>query len=376
MLATGHLSRTLLAAAAGVILAGCASAAGSGAAAQPAAGATAPAATPSRAAATWTIATRYHIDLWLHGYAMIEDDTTRVPYFVPGYRDAMLALEKRANVSSQLMVNRDALRARLAANPQLVGGQFLPLYFDSWEGMQRGIDLFLRANGDPRRAGDRESQQVIAILAASFPTAADRDWLRLFAAGLADESTRFYRSYWDQQQRERSPVLTVLDSLWTRVYLPKLQGYLNNTQQGSGTIFVSLPLDGEGRTISGGGRSNAVAVTFPATERAATDAIYVFAHEVIGTIANQVIADNTTPAEKRTGVAAGYTSAAAVRGGTLLLARVAPELVQGYEQYYLRSARVPATDADLDAALARTFPLPAAILDGMRRQIDIVLGGI
>ncbi|HEU4641787.1 MAG TPA: hypothetical protein VFS44_04970 [Gemmatimonadaceae bacterium] len=365
---TRPIARCLAALTLGATIAGCAT----GGTAAPAA---APQASTAAPQATWPVRTRYHVDLWLHGYAMLQQDTTLVPYFKRGYHDQLAALKKRANVFTQLDANREQLRRRLAANPGLVGGQFLPLYFGSWEDMQKGIDIFLRAEGDPRRASDQETQQMIATFAASFPSGADRDWLRLFEQGVADESQRFYQSYWNQQQRERSATLGAVDSLWTRVYLPKFQGFLNNTQQAGGELLLSLPLDGEGRTIANGGRSNLVAVTFPDAAASALDAVYVFAHEAMGTIANQAVSDNTTPAEKRTGVADRYTSAAAVRGGALLVQRVAPELLVGYERYYLRSANV-AGSGDPAQMLARAFPLPQPILDGMRRQLDVVMGGI
>jgi len=65
-----------------------------------------------------------------------------------------------------------------------------------------------------------------------------------------------------------------------------------------------------------------------------------------------------------------------VRGGAMLLQRIAPELADGYARYYLRSARVPFTSGDALAALALAFPLPDAIAAGIQRQIEVVLGGI
>ena len=170
--------------------------------------------------------------------------------------------------------------------------------------------------------------------------------------------------------------MVALDSLWPKVYLPKFREYLNNTRQNDGEILVSLPLDGEGRTITSSPSSNSVAVTFPEKEADALDAIYVFTHEVVGTLAAQVIADNTTPAEKQNGVAAGYASPAAVRGGVIVLKRIAPELVAGYERYYLRSANASFTPGTEEATMARVFPLPQSILYGMTHQLEIVFGGI
>jgi hypothetical protein len=119
-----------------------------------------------------------------------------------------------------------------------------------------------------------------------------------------------------------------------------------------------------------------VAVTYPAKEADALDAIYVFTHEVVGTLAGQVIADNTTPAQQQNGVAAGYASPAAVRGGVILLKRIAPELVTGYEQYYLRSTNTTFTPGTEEATMARVFPLPQDIVYGLTRQLEIVFGGI
>ena len=42
----------------------------------------------------WPVKTREHVDLWLHGYALLTADTARIPFFRRGYR-------QRADVSGQ-----------------------------------------------------------------------------------------------------------------------------------------------------------------------------------------------------------------------------------------------------------------------------------
>jgi hypothetical protein len=37
-------------------------------------------------ATAWPVRTREHVDLWLHGFALVIDDTARVPIFRRGYR--------------------------------------------------------------------------------------------------------------------------------------------------------------------------------------------------------------------------------------------------------------------------------------------------
>ncbi|MDQ3673398.1 MAG: hypothetical protein M3365_03355, partial [Gemmatimonadota bacterium] len=291
----------------------------------------------SASGAVWPIKTREHVDLWLHGYAMLQEDTTFVPFFRRGYSTNMTVLKNRANVISQLDANRDRLRARLSANPGLINAQFIPLSFSSWNEIVEVVNFFVRADGDPRAASSQQQANAIAFLAAYFPSAADREWVRLFVTSLADERARFYGSYWAQQQREKRNVLDEVDVLWQGTYRPKIQRFLNNTQQAAGDVLLSLPLNGEGRSQSSGKQANVLTVTFPDRPADAIEAIYVIAHEAVGTLANTAVIDNITPEQRRTGLGERYTSAAAVRSGALLLQRAAPEALDGYMRYYLRS---------------------------------------
>ena len=328
-----------------------------------------------RQSAQWPIKTREHVDLWLHGFALLQTDATQIPFFRRGYRDSVTLRKNRSNLLTQLDANRDRLAARFTAFPNLVSAQFAALYFGSWDDTRRATEMFLRAEGNPRAATDQQSAQVIAALSGYFPSAADRDWLRLFVQSLEDERAKFFHDYWLAEQRSRAPVLVALDSIWHGDVRPKMQRYLGNTQQFTGDFLLSLPLNGEGRTIVVGSRLNIVAVTFPATVAESRDAIFVFAHEVVAAVTGPAIADNTSPAEKRAGATDRHTSNAAVRGGAMLLERVAPELVDGYARYYLRAANATFS-GDPKAALATVFPLPDLLRDAILRQLDVVLGGI
>ncbi len=362
-----------MAAAAGIVAA-CASAGGGGGGTVTNGGA---GPTPNQTSpdVVWPVKTREHVDLWLHGYALLQEDITFVPFFRRGYSTSMIVLKNRANVVTQLDANRDRLRARLAINPQLVNAQFVPLSFANWTDLSQAVDLFIRAEGNPRAASSQGQANAIAFLAAYFQTGADRDWLRLFVQSLNDESNRFYRSYWTQQQRERSNVLELVDTLWQRAYRPRMQRFLNNTQQAQGEILLSLPLDGEGRSLTSGKQANTVTVNFPDRPNDAIEAIYVIAHEVVGGIANTAVSDNITPEQRRSGLGERYQSAAAVRGGALLLQRVAPEILDGYMRYYLRSVNRP-VGANVQTTFVNTFAIPDTIRDALVRQLEVVLGGI
>lgn len=213
-------------------------------------------------------------------------------------------------------------------------------------------------------------------MASVFPTSADREWARLFVQSLQDESNRFYHDYWTTEQRARGAAFAEVNQQWIGQYYQKFARFLNNTQQASGEMILSLPLGGEGRTINDGKQANAVAVDFPRTVDAAPEAVYTFAHEVVARLVEEAIQDNTTPADQRSGITSGYTGIGAVRGGALLLQRLAPNLVPGYMRFYLQTAGAAAPAGDPTAAFAAAFPLPQPILTSLGRQIDVVLGGI
>ena len=324
----------------------------------------------------WRVTTAEQVDLWLHGFATLTSDTGRVPFFARGYKQQITALKRQRNVYSLLDANQPELSARFATNPALANAQFLAMYFSSFQDIVRATDYFIRSGGNPRAASDPNVQQQIALLAANFRSEADRKWLQLFVQSLEDESKKFYHDYWTGEQQTRGAAFAQAVQQWNSAWYPKLTRFLNNTQQTSGDVILSLPLGGEGRTVNNGKASNIIAVEFPKTIDAAHDVLFAVMHEAVATVVDGVIRDNTTPAEQRSGATAGYVGNAAVRGGAILLQRVAPELVPAYMTYYLSTAGLAGIAGNPATSFANTFPLPQAIVDAIGREIDVILGGI
>jgi hypothetical protein len=304
---------------------------------------------------------------------MLLRDTSTIPVFRRGYREKLQAAKTQRNVTTMLDANRDRLQSRLSLSPALFNGQFAPMYFASFDQMRQVIGLFLQAEGNPQTTNDATLRQYFAVLASSYPVAADREWLRLFTESLEDERRLFYDSYWTAENGARLGVVRATDSLWQNTYRAKLQRYLNNTQQENGDLILALTLGGEGRTVNFGSRQNAVAVTMP--DRDPYEALYVFAHEIVSSLVSTAVNDNTTPTEQRAGVSARYVTAGTVRGGAMLMERVARELLPGYTRYYLSQAGL-STSGDANARFVSNFPLPDAIRQAIERQLDVVLGGI
>lgn len=325
----------------------------------------------------WPVKTREHVDLWLHGFALLSNDSSaQVPLFRRGYRDDLTVLKNKANVLTQLDVNHDKLARQLTSSRLLINAQFVPFYFSSLDEMRSAIDRFVASNGNPATAKSPMESAQFAVLASYFQSPTDRTWLALFASSLWDEDAKFYHSYWVQRQRERANVIDSTTSMWAHLVRPRILRFLNNTQQRDGDIILSLPLAGEGRTIAAAGNFRAaVAVTFPDRPSDVPEAMYVLAHELVGTITNAAIADNTSPAEQRSGAADRISSSATVRGGLMLLEKFVPELADGYARYYV-SATGATPSAAPRAQIAALFPIPDAIRDAMKRQIDSIDSGI
>lgn len=327
-------------------------------------------------ALTWRSASREVVDLWLHGFAMLQSDSSLVPYFDRGYRQRMLQLRRQRGVTTGLDVNGDRLRTELDASRR-TSAQFVALYFDSWESLRSGYERFSRLEGNARGARSNDEAQTVATFAAYFPSARDRDWLRLFMQALEDERQRFYHEYWVEETRARASARAEFDLQWLGTYHQKFAAFLRNSQWRSGDLVLALSLGGEGRTLSVPAGTQVIAIPFPARGDDASDPIYVLAHELAGPPSSAAVRDQTSAAEQRNGVADRYMSLAAVRGGAILLSRVAPELMAGYERYYLRVAgRTPPATGDVQALFASTFPVPDAMRDEIARQIDIIVGGI
>jgi hypothetical protein len=325
--------------------------------------------------AQWPVKTREFVDLWLHGFALLVDDTAEVPLFRRGYRDAITVEKNRRGIVTDLDANADSLRGYLASHASVAGAQFAALAFDSETDMDRALEAFFTAKGDPRKAPNAQLAPMIAYLATVFATADDRAWARTFTNALKSERSRFHHEWWTEEQRRRVGALAKADSLWQRMLRPALGRFLGVTKQDGGSLLLTLSLEGEGRTALFGRRQNVIAVPLPDSAVIAEEALYVAAHELVGAVVGPVVDDNITPAQRRAGEGDRLSAVALVRGGLMLLQRAAPSLAEGYARFYLRVARVPYHGNALDA-LEQSFPLRAELAGTLRRQIGLSFGGI
>jgi hypothetical protein len=325
----------------------------------------------------WPLQTAEYVDLWFHSYAMVMNDTTKVPLFDRGYRERMTERRRQLNVTTALDANMQTLRDGLAKSSSIEGsGQFVIFSFASLDELVRVTKQFYEGEGSPQTVNDNTTRQLFTVLRSAFRTVAEREWLRLFVNSIADENAKFYQSYWTSQQTDRAATRSAVTNAWNNTYRSKFQRYLRNELLVDGTFVLSLPIGGEGRTYLDPLQGNAIASSFPEPSADQMAPLYTFTHEIVGKAANRAIEDNLTPAEAREGAAERLTPIGAVRGGAILLQRIAPELLQGYQRFYLRQVGAAVPSGDPNAAFIAAFALPQAVADGLARQIDLVLAGI
>src|ERR1700759_1996696 len=119
------------------------------------------AASAAVAPATWRVVTYEHVDLWLHGFAMLTSDTGHVPFFALNYKKEIKALKQQKNIFSQLDAGQQELSQRFATNPALANAQFVAMYFPSFQEIVNATDKFTIST-NPRSAADPRLAQEIA----------------------------------------------------------------------------------------------------------------------------------------------------------------------------------------------------------------------
>src|SRR4051812_1683974 len=59
----------------------------------------------------WPVRTAEYVDIWLHGFAMVSPDTSRVPLFERGYRARLQEVRRQRNITTALDANMPTLSA-------------------------------------------------------------------------------------------------------------------------------------------------------------------------------------------------------------------------------------------------------------------------
>ncbi|HEX6587701.1 MAG TPA: hypothetical protein VF039_01660 [Longimicrobiales bacterium] len=329
-------------------------------------GAAAPAEPTPALANEWRFSVDEHVALWYHGLALADAGPagSAVPYYREGYVAEVEAARRRIGGSTPLTTT---LGSRLENSGAIDGLQFMPLYFSSFEQMLQAVDVWNRAQGDPNRASDAQTQAVIAFLSQRFPNATQRAAVVDFVSALQQERSGFFARWWPQSQP--SALAAESEALW-RSLQPDMVAFLRYTDAGGGHATLIPALRGEGRSESGRG----VAVTAIGGTSGEDARVIVgrVVHELAYTIGAEAVRDAVAPARIREIGEEVLVARAAVRAGAMVLERVAPELLDAYTADYIRAAGGdPAR-----TTLVRQFPLPDELVQPLRDAVQLATAGI
>lgn len=330
-------------------------------------GAPEPAQPTAALANEWRFSVDEHVALWYHGLAISDAGSAgslAVPMYRNGYAAEVDAARRRLGGGTPLT---STVGSRLESSGAIDGLQFMPLYFSSFEQIRQAVDVWNRADGDPNRAADAQTQAVIAFLSQRFPNAAQRTAVVDFVAALEQERTAFFARWW--QESQPTGLAQEAEALW-RSLQPQMVAFLRYTDAGGGHATLVPALRGEGRAESGRG----IAVTAVGGRNGEDARVIVgrVLHELAYPIAAEAIADAVAPARIREIGQETLVSRAAVRAGAMVIERIAPELLSAYTDDYIRAAGGDPGRT----TLIRQFPLPDELVPALESSVQLATAGI
>ena len=95
---------------------------------------------------TWPVKTREHVDLWLHGFALLSNDSSAVPLFRRGYRDDLTVLAIYDSLASRIW-RRGHTEAKVEGKSGFLFGVTIPAEGDLLELMRPALGAAGRAAG-------------------------------------------------------------------------------------------------------------------------------------------------------------------------------------------------------------------------------------
>lgn len=329
----------------------------------------------------WRVGTSEYIALWYHGLAYVREappaDSVVLPRFDSGYVERITEIKRREGRYPTPLDERAAeFAAIFKTSDAFEGLEFLPLYFRDAEAFYSGIDLWNRAGGNPYNAPVVEAVRLIAFLSQLFPRPAERQAVVEWVALIRQEDDAFYSAHWSAVSTPLAARAGEVQAEWDALE-PEIREYLNYIGYRNGEIFLVPALGPEGRTVTGEARTARIAVLAPPPGRP-EDALWSIVHELLYPLVDDVIREHVAPARIRELGEQRLASAAAVRGGAILLEQTVPARADEYRRFFLSAVgeATRLTGDELDRAFRDAFPIPSDLVTGLERGIEIALAGI
>lgn len=322
----------------------------------------------------WAVRHSAPVDLWYHGLAIVGfGRDAPLPLYGPDYADMIRAVKEAAGVyPSALDRQAETFRLRFERDRAFQSLHFGALHFRTVGEMDEVVGMVVEGGGKAQQLSDPRLALAAQWFASSFPRRAQRELLGRWVDALREEWNAFYFDYWERLNGELASQVQALDARWNSAYGPRLGALLSYLLLDEGTIFVVPALGPEGRSFPLDRRENWIAVAWD-PERDSPDApLHRAVREICFAFSSDVVTESTTQEEQRT-EGARFDAMAAVRAGAIVLERVAPDLVPGYRDTFVRAV---GRSGDTEAEFAAAFPLPDRVVDGLERRVDFLLSGL
>lgn len=341
---------------------------------------------PGARLVVWEVENDEALDLWYHALALMGapepggEASFPLPSFRTGYA-SMIEEAKRAR--GVYPTPLDTAAARLRAEIEEAGGaqaiqnlSFLPLYLPPPWTITAAVTTWARAGGDPARAGSSAGAAVVNRLNTLIPEEDVRAAVMGLPALLESEAQLFYREYRVERLQDIRATVTAVRDTW-RALREQLRTFLAYLQLEGGDLLLSPALGVEGRSVTSNVTRPVVATQLPEPGRH-EDAVWSFLHELMYALVPDVIEDEVAPSEIEDIGRQTLTTRAAVRAGDMLLELRSPVRLEAYRGFFVREAdpSVGVAEARTAAALARAFPLPDRLEEGLREAVELANSGI
>lgn len=332
--------------------------------------------TPAPPAPVWEIRTAPDVDLWYHGLAVIGfRGFGPLPMYDPGYA-SMVRTEKIKRGSQPSILDRNAalLKAAFSRDSAFEVMHFLPLYFlapGNGDAIP-GLRAVARGKITNEKKAESGNPPVLAAVAGVIRTRRQRELLGMFIDGLEDERRAFYDDFTRRNRESRRKMHEAFSTYWNDSLSPSIAPFLNNVAPSGGSIILSPPLGGEGRSIKmRASPTSAATIVVVGSSYSGTDLhtpAVSLVRELCFPIVRRAI-EPVQPAIRHRIAAERLSSIAAVRCGAQAMERHIPSLLAPYMLRFLAAADRPLPHRNLDSAFRSAFPVSGAIDASLRRAL-------
>lgn len=327
----------------------------------------------------WRVESKPQVDLWYHGLAVVGFfGDGELPVYSPEYAEHIKDVKKEMGVyPTRLDSLAEDLLKDFEDDDIYQFFHFLPLYFGdaTRDAMLRALDAIAKDRLGDREAFGPNTRYGSRHTVANFQEKKKRRPLGKFVDALENEWTVFYRQYQQQNAAAQSARNAAVQRRWDDDVAPAMKGFLVANRLSEGTIVISAALGPEGRLNQSrvaGSPGNVVAVWSPQDRNDPNVNLFAIVREMCYPIASHAVqAGGVTDPDE----AQQLSGHAAVWCGAFLFENNNQQLLEAYQENFVRVADADTVGLTLAESFERAYALEESILGELRDRVGPTSGG-